>query len=44
MNTRGMQPMEHKRFHYKSLDELKQELDLVGVRLPLSEDLSALQR
>lgn len=36
--------MEHKRFHYKSLDELKQELDLVGVRLPLSEDLSALQR
>ena len=36
--------MEHKRFHYKSLDELKQELDLVGVRLPLSEDLSALRR
>ncbi len=36
--------MEHKRFHYKSLDELKQEIDLVGVRLPLSEDLSALQR
>lgn len=36
--------MGHKRFHYKSLDELKQELDLVGVRLPLSEDLSALQR
>lgn len=36
--------MEHKRFHYKSLDELKQELDLVGVQLPLSEDLSALKR
>lgn len=36
--------MEHKRFHYKSLDELKQELDLAGVQLPLSEDLSALKR
>ncbi|WP_318361585.1 flavin oxidoreductase/NADH oxidase [uncultured Agathobaculum sp.] len=36
--------MEHKRFHYKSMDELKQELTRIGVRLPLSDSLEALKR
>ena len=36
--------MEHKRFHYKSMDELKQELNRIGVRLPLSDSLEALKR
>ncbi len=36
--------MEHKRFHYKSMDELKQELTRVGAELPLSDDLSTLKR
>lgn len=36
--------MEHQKFHYKSLDELRQELDRVGAALPLSEDLSILNR
>ena len=32
------------RFHYKSMDELKQELTGIGVRLPLSDSLEALKR
>ena len=36
--------MEHKRFHYKSMDDLKQELTRIGVRLPLSDSLEALKR
>lgn len=35
--------MEHQKFHYKSLDELQQELDRIGAKLPLSEDLSVLK-
>ena len=36
--------MEHQKFHYKSLDELRQELNRVGAALPLCEDLSILNR
>lgn len=35
--------MEHQKFHYKSLDELRQELDRIGAKLPLSENLSVLK-
>ncbi len=36
--------MEHQKFRYGNLDELRQELARVGVELPLSEDLSVLKR
>lgn len=36
--------MEHKRFHYQSIDELKQELARIGAELPLSDHLEILQR
>lgn len=34
--------MKHEKFHYHSLNEVKEELKKLGVELPLSEDLSVL--
>ena len=34
--------MPHQPFHYRSLDDLRQEIDELGVDLPLSEDLASL--
>ena len=32
----------HTRFHLRDLDALRRELDAVGLRLPIEEDLSVL--
>lgn len=36
--------MEHQTFHYNTLDALQQEMDTVGVSLPLSAKLDRLQK
>lgn len=36
--------MEHERFHYKSLEEVKEKAEELGLHLPFAEDASALTR
>ncbi len=35
---------EHKRFSYNSLDEIKQDIERLGIQIPISEDLVVLKR
>lgn len=35
---------EHKRFNYENLESLKEEIEKLGVNIPISEDLSVLKR
>ncbi len=36
--------MEHVKFHYRSLEDIRQEEAMLGVEFPLSEDVSCLER